>query len=149
VACLKSHPAHLPFSVPKNIGHGVIGRGSRSGQTRRYQLVNRHDPRVTIHIRVHVFDDDLIFNAFYLYRPVLVDEDEEDDIRIRGEGKSWRKLVIQTRARCVEERAWRKLERSGGYYVRLLKGRICRKSPLMIYLKGHESVSFKMMNDPA
>jgi hypothetical protein len=47
---------------------------------------------------IHILDDDSLLNVFYLYRPSLLGEDENDEARLRGGTRKW-----------VGERWWFKL----------------------------------------
>jgi hypothetical protein len=38
---------------------------------------------------IHILDDDSLLNIFYLYRPLLLGEDKDDDTRLAGGDKEW------------------------------------------------------------
>jgi hypothetical protein len=38
---------------------------------------------------IHVLDDDSLLNVFYLYRPFLLGEEEEEDVRLWGGDRQW------------------------------------------------------------
>jgi hypothetical protein len=38
---------------------------------------------------IHVLDDDSLLHVFYLYRPFLLGEDQDDDARLKGGGQLW------------------------------------------------------------
>ena len=38
---------------------------------------------------IHILDDDSLLNLFYLYRPFLLGEDEDEDARVIGGNRQW------------------------------------------------------------
>src|ERR1700761_7053883 len=38
---------------------------------------------------IHILDDDALLNVFYLYRPFLFGEDEDEDVQIGGGSEGW------------------------------------------------------------
>ena len=70
---------------------------------------------------IHTLDDDSLLNIFYLYRPVLLDEDEDDDTRILQGGK-WARERWWYKLTHVCQR-WRYLVLGSASYLGL--GLIC------------------------
>ncbi len=64
---------------------------------------------------IHFLDDDSLLNIFYLYRPAMLDGDEENDVRIMG-GKPWgRERWWYTLAHVCER--WRNLILGSASYL--------------------------------
>ena len=40
-------------------------------------------------VSIHILDDDSLLHTFYLYRPFLLGEDQDDDARLKGGDRTW------------------------------------------------------------
>ena len=74
-----------------------VGRGATSGKRYAlfisyiYRLVSKYGPEQSPHTAsIHILDDDSLLNVFYLYRPFLLGEDDEDEeSHFWGGGRRW------------------------------------------------------------
>ncbi|KAH9981810.1 hypothetical protein BJV74DRAFT_887316 [Russula compacta] len=101
-----------------------VGRGALSSESQLWRI------RGTF---IHTLDDDSLLNIFYLRRPVLLDEDEDDDTRILQGGewareRWWYKLTHVCRR-------WRYLVLGSASYLGL--GLICTYGTPVADMLGH------------
>jgi len=72
-----SYPAPAASSSQST---GTISQGTICGESQQQ----------TPHIAsIHIVDDDSLLNIFYLYRPFLLGEDEDDEARLVGGSRGW------------------------------------------------------------
>ncbi|KAH9965649.1 hypothetical protein BJV74DRAFT_799593 [Russula compacta] len=72
--------SRLPPTTPRIRSAERIGRGASSSESQHWHW---RSPSSFIHI----LDDDSLLNIFYLYRPVLLNEDEDGDVLILQGGR--------------------------------------------------------------
>ncbi|KAH9981819.1 hypothetical protein BJV74DRAFT_66783 [Russula compacta] len=104
--------SHLSPPTPPIQSAEGIGRGASSSESQLWRI------RGTF---IHTLDDDSLLNIFYLYRPILLDKDEDDDRLILQGGKWdrerwWYKLTHVCRR-------WRSLVLGSASYLGL--GLVC------------------------
>ena len=126
MSCLASFPSFLKFT--ERICQGAVSTDSESQQQRYVssssygcQRVNKHasaPPDNSTHTTsIHILDDDSLLNIFYLYRPFLLGEDEDVNIRIEG-GRLWARERWWYRLTHVCQR-WRNLILGSASYLGL------------------------------
>jgi hypothetical protein len=67
---------------------------------------------------IHILDDDSLLNVFYIYRPSLLGDEEEDDARFMGGAEGWIRGRWWYRLAHVCQR-WRNLILGSASYLRL------------------------------
>ncbi|KAI0274439.1 hypothetical protein BGY98DRAFT_70201 [Russula aff. rugulosa BPL654] len=87
----------------------------RIGQGRICGMFQRQRPHI---VSIHILDDDSLLNIFYLYRPFILGEDEDDYYRLVGGRELWDWGRWWYRLAHVCQR-WRNLILGSASYLRL------------------------------
>ena len=74
---------------------------------------------------IHILDDDSLLNVFYLYRPFILGEGEDEDSRLVGGDKGWDRAQWWYKISHVCQR-WRKVILQSASYLGIFL--VCTKS---------------------
>ena len=94
MSCLASSPSSI--RPTETIYQGAISDESQDSQQQRYAPFSRYAYWLIrllwfspLTASIHILDDDSLLNVFYLYRPFLLGEDEDEEGRLFGGKKGW------------------------------------------------------------